>query len=116
MTRIADLRARLVALELRAAQRLDDRQAARVRPPVERDGRRYCPRDRRARLSRQPYLDGFAVLHQLLREPGTLGGPARTGSSGRGRGGGGMSTAPSRTDPVSRVAQAALAVVEEVAG
>lgn len=50
--------ARTVEAELRADRRLDDRQAARVPQPVERDGRRHCPRDG-SRLTSEPYLDGI---------------------------------------------------------
>lgn len=49
--------ARTLETELRAAQRLDDRQAARVRPPVERDGRRYCPKGG-TRLAREQHPSG----------------------------------------------------------
>lgn len=56
MTKVSE--ARIVDAELRAAGKLDDSRAARVRPPVERDGRRRCPRDG-ARLTSEPYLDGI---------------------------------------------------------
>lgn len=56
MTKVSE--ARIVDAELRAAGRLDDSRAARVPAPVERDGRRRCPRDA-ARLTSEPYLDGM---------------------------------------------------------